>query len=62
MKIQIDMAAHDGMTAALEHLAQWANAPNLTPATSFDDGYNAGRMYAAKHARTVLSQFEEEED
>ena len=50
------LASAPDLLAALEHLAQWAEAPDLDPVNPFDDGYNAGRMYAAEHARAAIAK------
>ena len=47
---------HADLLAALEHLAQWSGAPDLAPVNPFDDGYNAGRMYAAEHAKAAIAK------
>lgn len=39
---------------ALEDVAQWAKSPDDSPKTEFDEGYNAGRMYAAGVADAAI--------
>lgn len=48
------IAAAPELLAALEHIAVWDGEPKDNHESEFEEGYNAGRIYAREIARAVI--------